>query len=94
MTEIESECFLGLGRAGYNRNNKNDRNDICNTLSKVLEDAERLANQKEYLLAFSMITQVVINNAKLASKGDNSSGCISDVQEYAEELMERICNSE
>lgn len=68
--------------------------DICNTLSKVLEDAERLVNQREYFLAFSMITLVVINNAKLASKGDSSSGCISDVQWYAEQLMENICNSD
>lgn len=68
--------------------------DICNTLSKVLEDAERLVNQREYFLAFSIITLVVINNAKLASKGDSSSGCVNDVQWQAEELMKKICDSE
>lgn len=68
--------------------------DICNTFMEILDEAEKLVYEGKYFLAFSMVTLVVINNAKLASKGDSSSGCISDVQWYAEELMENICNSD
>ena len=68
--------------------------DICNTFMEILDEAEKLVYKGEYFLAFSMITLVVINNAKLASKGDSSSGCVNDVQWQAEELMEKICDSE
>lgn len=63
--------------------------DICNTFMNVLEDSERFISDGEYFLAFSIITLVVINNAKLASKGDSSSGCVNDVQWQAEELMKK-----
>lgn len=68
--------------------------DICNTFVEILDEAEKLADEGEYFLAFSIVTLIVINNAKLASVGDDSSGCVSDVQWQAEYLMENICNSE
>ena len=68
--------------------------DICNTFVEILNEAEKFADEGEYFLAFSVVTLVVINNAKLASVGDSSSGCVSDVQWQAEKLMENICNSE
>ena len=68
--------------------------DICNTFVEILNEAEKFADEGEYFLAFSVVTLVVINNAKLASVGDDSSGCVSDVQWQAENLMENICNSE
>ncbi len=68
--------------------------DICNTFMEILDEAEKLVYEGKYFLAFSIITLVVINNAKLASKGDSSSGCINDVQWQAEELMKKICDSE
>ena len=68
--------------------------DICNTFMEILDEAEKLVYKGEYFLAFSIITLVVINNAKLASKGDSSSGCVNDVQWQAEELMKKICDSE
>lgn len=68
--------------------------EICNTFMNVLENSERFVSDGEYFLAFSIITLVVINNAKLASKGDSSSGCVNDVQWQAEELMKKICDSE
>lgn len=68
--------------------------DICNTFMEILDEAEKLVYKGEYFLAFSVITLVVINNAKLASKGDSSSGCVNDVQWQAEDLMKKICDSE
>ncbi len=68
--------------------------EICNTFMNVLEDSERFVSDGEYFLAFSIITLVVINNAKLASKGDSSSGCVNDVQWQAEDLVKKICDSE
>lgn len=68
--------------------------DICNTFMKILDEAEKFVCKGEDFLAFSITTLVVINDAKLASKGDSSSGCVSDVQWQAEEMMEIICNSE
>ncbi len=68
--------------------------DICNTFMEMLDEAEKLVYDGEYFLAFSVVTLVVINNAKLASKGDSSSGCVGDVQWQAKKLMEKICSLE
>ena len=47
--------------------------DICNTFVEILDEAEKFADEDEYFLAFSVVTLVAINNAKLASVGDDSS---------------------
>lgn len=39
--------------------------DICNTFMEILNEAEKFVYEGEYFLAFSMITLVVMNNAKL-----------------------------
>lgn len=67
--------------------------DICNTLYDILQDAEKMADRGEYYLAFSIVTLIIVNNAKLASHADDSSGCVGDVQCFAETLMEKICNT-
>ncbi len=68
--------------------------DICNTFMEMLDEAEKLVYDGEYFLAFSVVTLVVINNAKLASKGDSNSGCVGDVQWQTKKLMEKICSLE
>lgn len=68
--------------------------DICNTFMEILDEAEKFVCKREYFLAFSITTLVVINDAKLASKGDSSSGCVDDVKWMAENLIEKICESE
>ena len=65
---------------------------ICNEFINILKEVDKHIECGEYTFAYSVVSLVLLNCAKLAGSADDSAGGITDTRGCIKDLLEKICS--
>jgi len=66
---------------------------VCNEFINILKEVDKYIECGEYTYAYSVVSLVLLNCAKLAGSADDSAGGITDTRGYIKDLLEKICSA-